>query len=188
MPTSINGWTVLDAPPWGDPRARRDVVPGVGTQLWVRREAWPLFAALVRDYHAAIAPVHVSDGYDYRQSRTSGNWSNHASGTAVDINADREGATGTAWTRWWKRRRRNLKAQRIRRRYEIVTWGAWTEIADDPHTAQVEGWGADWADAMHWELKPGTTVADVQRIIAKYGITENGVRMIGDNGRKVKGA
>jgi hypothetical protein len=29
---------------------------------------------------------------------------------------------------------------------------------------------------MHWELKPGTTVADVRRVIKKLGIDENGRR------------
>ena len=98
MPTSINGWEVLDNPPWGDPRAKKKTIAATGTDLWVRKEAWPLFAALVTDYNKAINKVTSSDGYDYRQSRTSGNLSNHSSGTAVDINASAEGAVGLGWT------------------------------------------------------------------------------------------
>lgn len=168
MPTSINGWPVLDNPPWGDPRALDKVIPGVGTHLWVRKECWPFFAALVRDYDKAIKRVHSSDGYDYRQSRTSGNWSNHSSGTAVDINADAEGAVGTGPLAWWKKFRRGQKAAKIKARYEIVYWGGATECGGD--------YNPGWWDWMHWELKPGTTVADVQRIIKKLRIDENGYR------------
>ena len=50
------------------------------------------------------------------------------------------------------------------------------EYADDPKTSQREGWEAAWSDPMHWELKAGTTVADVQRVIAKLGIQPDGTR------------
>ena len=182
MPNSINGWEVLDNPPWGDPRAKNKKVPATGTDLWVRKEAWPLFAALVTDYNKAINKVTSSDGYDYRQSRVNDRWSNHSSGTAIDINASAEGATGLAWTKWWKTLDRNRKAQRIRKMYQIVTWGAWTGIADDPHTPEKEGWDAGSADAMHWELKSGTTVEDVKKVIKFLGINANGVRNNDING------
>ena len=57
MPTSINGWPVLDNPVWGDPRAKKAILDGIGTQLWVQRDCWPLFAAIVRDYDKAINNV-----------------------------------------------------------------------------------------------------------------------------------
>lgn len=183
MPTTISGWPVLDNPAWGDPRAKRAIIPELDVTLWVREEAWPLFAALVRDYNDMINHVSILYSYDYRQARAANAWSNHAGGVAVDINPDAEGARGTAWTNWWKAKRRNAKAQRIRKMYQIVNWGAWTEIADDPHTAQIEGWSAGYADAMHWELRAGTTVADVQRVIAFLGITKDGYRMNDAKGR-----
>ena len=70
--------------------------------------------------------------------------------------------------------------------YQIVTWGAWTGIADDPHTPQTEGWDANWADAMHWELKAGTTVEDVKRVIKFLGITADGVRKNDINGNPLR--
>jgi hypothetical protein len=94
----------------------------------------------------------------------------------VDLNASQEGQRGTGWTKWWQTQRRNLKAQRLRRRYKILNWGAWTTIADDPHTPSTEGWDAAWADAMHWELKAGTTLADVKRVITELGIQPDGTR------------
>jgi len=171
MPTSINGWPVLDDPIWGDPRAKKAIIDGIGTQLWVQRDCWPLFASIVRDYDKAINKVRISDGYDYRQSRTSGNWSNHSSATAVDINPDAEGAVGTGPLAWWKNRRRGAKAAKIRDRYEIVYWGGATECDGN--------FNPGWWDWMHWELKPGTTVADVKRVIKKLGIDENGRRANG---------
>jgi len=177
VPTSISGWPVLDNPAWGDPRAKKAKVPGVGTDLWVREEAWPLFSALVRDYNRLINKVTHSDGYDYRPSRVPGaGWSNHSAGVAIDINASAEGAVGTGVNAWWKQFNRNLKAQRIRKIYEIVNWGASYDIADDPHTPQTEGWDNGSADAMHWELKSGTTVADVERVIKKLRIGQDGIR------------
>ena len=170
MPNSINGWPVLDDPAWGDPRAKKATLPDVGTQLWVRAECWPLFAALVRDYNKYIRTVTVSDGYDYRKSQY-GNWSNHASGTAVDINYSAEGAQGTGPLAWWKRKQHAAKAVKIKKRYEIVNWGGATECGGD--------YGPGYWDWMHWELKTGTTVADVQRVIKKLGITASGIRTKG---------
>lgn len=176
---SINGWEVLDQPEWGDPRLDKKPIPGVPTRsLWMRREVLPLFLALAAEYHVKIAPLDVGElddwSYSYRPARGSSSWSNHASGTAVDLNANAEGALGTATASWWKTAKRNVKAWRLRRKYEIVNWGGWTDYADDPATSEVEGWGAQWSDPMHWELKKGTTVADVQRVIAKLGIQPDG--------------
>ena len=169
MPASINGWPVLDNPPWGDPRARKDKVPGVGTQLWVRRECWPLFAALVRDYHNTIRPVTISDGYDYREARAASAWSDHSSGTAVDINYNAEGAQGTGQRSWWERARHYIKASTLKRRYAIVIWGGAADLGGDYH--QPQNW--DW---MHWALKPGTSVADVQKVLKRLRIDNDGVR------------
>gem|GEM_PF-6550639 len=108
----------------GEPReaSAEASLPGVGTTLWAEANAWPLFAALVREYHEKINPVHNSDCYDYRSSRTSSAWSNHSSATAVDINADAEGATGSGPLSWWQQGKRAVRAARMKRKYEIVNW------------------------------------------------------------------
>jgi hypothetical protein len=183
VPVAICGWDVLDNPAWGDKRAKQADIPGLGLSLWVHKDVWPLFAALVRDYNEQINKVTLLYSYDYRAARTSSSWSNHSAGCAVDINPDAEGARGTAWTGWWKSMNRNRKAQRLRKMYQILNWGAWTEIADDPHTSHVEGWNADYSDPMHWELKAGTTVEDVKRVIQFLGITKDGYRMNDAKGR-----
>lgn len=184
--TTISGWPVLDSPAWGDSRAKRATIKGLDLTLWTHKEVWPLFAALVRDYNDTINTVTVCDGYDYRTARTSSSWSNHAGGVAVDINYNAEGARGLGWTNWWKTNKRNLQAQRLRKMYQVLNWGAWSGIADDPHTPQTEGWNPDYADAMHWELKAGTTVEDVRRVIEFLGITKDGYRMNDAKGRPRK--
>lgn len=183
MPTSINGWPVLEGG-YGDPRLKTLPIPGCPSRkLTMRAEVLPLFLALASDYHRTIAPLDQGEwdewSYNLRPARTSTSWSNHSSGTAVDLNASAEGARGTSSAGWWRTARRNVKAWRIRRRYEIVNWGGWAEYADDPKTPQREGWEAAWSDPMHWELRAGTTVADVQRVIAKLGIKPDGTRVKG---------
>lgn len=178
MPNTICGLPVLEP---GSPRLVTRPIPGCpARRLTMDVDVIPLFLALAADYHRLIAPLDVGPwdewSYDHRIARESPNWSNH-NGYAMDLNASQEGARGTGWTTWWKTANRNLKAQRLRRKYKVVNWGAWTEIADDPHTAQIEGWDAAWADAMHWELKPGTTIADVQAVIAKLRIQPDGTRL-----------
>lgn len=180
MPTSINGWTVLDNPAWDDKRLRKDTVPGVNKTLWVRDVCWPLFAALVRDYDARIKKVDICDGYDYRKANAANAWSDHSSGTAVDINYNGEGAQGTGVIDWWRKGQNYLRAAMIKRRYRIVIWGGpradvWGFDLPD----NLKPYGGDYSrliDAMHWALKPGTTVADVQREIKRLRIDKNGIR------------
>lgn len=169
MPTSINGWPVLDSPAWGDARLRKGIVPGVGTTLWVRDECWPLLAAIVADYNARIRKVTISDGYDYRQANAANAWSDHSSGTAVDINYDAEGAQGPDNRPWWEKARRAVRAANIKRRYRIVIWGGAADMGGDYH--QPGNW--DW---MHWALAKGTTVADVRRECQRLRIGPDGIR------------
>ena len=177
MPNTICGLPVVEP---GSPLLQRKAIPGCPNRsLTLHKDVLPLFLALAADYHRLIAPLDQGEwdewSYDYRPARTSSSWSNHC-GYAVDLNASQEGQRGTGWTKWWQTQRRNLKAQRLRRRYKILNWGAWTTIADDPHTPSTEGWDAAWADAMHWELKAGTTLADVKRVITELGIQPDGTR------------
>lgn len=181
MPKSINGWDVLDSPPWDDKRLRKDAIPVVGKTLYCRDEVWPLFAALVRDYHETIRKVRICDAYDYRMANASpGNFSDHSSGSAVDLNYDAEGAQGTGVIDWWRKGKRYVKAARIKRRYQIVIWGgpkadAWgIDLPDN-----LKPYSGDYSrlvDAMHWALKPGTTLADVKAQIARLNIGTDGIR------------
>lgn len=164
MPNSINGWTVIDS--YSDPRLATGKVPGANRKLVARKEALPLFLALAADYHnwvAAIDKGTLDDwGYAYRPSRVNSNWSNHASGTAIDLNASKEGSRNLRNRKWYSLAGRMNQVKRIKRIYPIVNWGG--------------DWSDKYYDPMHWELKKGTSVADVQRLIKKLGIKPNGTR------------
>lgn len=174
MPNSINGWPVLDNPPWSDPRLEKKPVPGVPKRtLTMRREVLPLFLALAKDYHDTIAPIDEGDlddwSYSYREARAANAWSDHASGTAVDLNAAKEGWLGMSNYSWWANPAKHRAAQDIKKRYEVVMWGGSKDFGGDYYNGSTVDW-------MHWAIKPGVTVAQVQDVIKRLGIDENGNR------------
>lgn len=171
MAESINGWEVLGNPPWDDPRLTRLKVPGTPCVCYMRASVAPLFVALALDYHKTIHPLvnrDDVDAYDYRQARAANAWSDHSSGTAIDIRASEEGAQGTSTYDWWVGAK-SAAARAIKARYEIVIWGGPADLGGNYGNPQ-------YYDAMHWALKPGTTQADVNRVIAKLGIRPDGTR------------
>lgn len=140
---SQNRWTA----------GRRDLlqwfsVPGTNVTLLLRRDyAGPLLVAFASAFHRSVEPIHDPGcwSYAYRAVRgqTSG-LSNHASGTAIDLNAPRHplGKRGTF-----------TPQQTARIRHLIgLTGGALR-------------WGGDYsgrADEMHVELNT-TDIAKVLR-------------------------
>lgn len=141
MARSQNGWTVLDeAPP------RVELVPGVTVPVLPGDVAW-LFQRVARYIHEHVEPLDTpvyeggrrlpTDDWGWakrpiRDQETG--YSNHASGTAIDLNA-------TQHPRGVKR-----------------TWAA-TEVAMvDRHLAEYEGvvrWGEHYqttVDGMHFEI------------------------------------
>jgi hypothetical protein len=174
MPTSLNGWPVLDAPPWGDKRLVRKQVPGTPASLWMRGSVLPLFLALSKDYHDTIHPLTVgsdTDGYDYRQARTGAGWSDHSSGTGEDIRASAEGAQGPGERSWWVGEKA-AAARVIKARYQVVIWGGDKALGGDYQQAK-------WWDWMHWALRPGVTQVQVNAVIKALGISADGVRTKG---------
>jgi len=169
MPTSINGWTVLDNPAWDDPRLTRLKVSGTPCVFYGRASVAPLFVALALDYHKTIHPLTGRDdvdGYDHRIGRSSSSWSDHASGTASDIRASAEGAQGTGNYSWWKGAKA-AQARKLLAKYEIVMWGGPKDLGGS------YGNPANY-DYMHWALKPGTTQADVDRVLKRLRIRPDG--------------
>lgn len=174
MPNSINGWTVLDNPPWSDSRLAKKPVPGAPNRsLTLRREVLPLFLALAKDYHDTIAPIDEGElddwSYSYRPARQSSSWSDHASGTAVDLNASKEGWLGMNNYSWWANPAKHQAAQAIKKRYEVVMWGGSKDFGGDYYNGSTVDW-------MHWAIKPGVSLEQVQTVIKKLGIDEDGNR------------
>ena len=170
--TSINGWEVIDS--YGDPRLDVKTVPGTTVKLRMRKEVLPLFLALVADYHREVAKLRPAEtgAFNPRRSNLSPtSWSDHASGTAVDINWNHEGAVGGGPYGGMQRMTdKQIKAcAELKKRYEIVIWGGDKKRGGDYSNPSY------W-DPMHYALKPGTTLKDVERVIKKLGIKPNGKR------------
>lgn len=194
MPTSINGWEVLDQNGgWGDPRLRTGTIPGTSIHMTCRAEVWPLLASLAADYNTHISDLRIADAYDYRLANAGGGaWSDHSSGTALDINYDKEGAQGTGVLGWWRTAHRYVKAARLKKLYKVLMWGGpKADVWGFDLPANLQGWGGDYSqaqylDAMHWAVAKGKTLADVQAQIKLLGIDSNGVRHNKANGKPIK--
>jgi hypothetical protein len=88
MPVSENGWEVISSE--SDPRLTRITINGrAGKRTFTFHKAVaPLFFDLLTWFDKNIEPIQ-SDSYAYSYRKISGTdtWSNHSSGTSVDINA-----------------------------------------------------------------------------------------------------
>ena len=161
MVSSLNGWPV---PP---KRTVTKKVPGADRRLTLASDAAPLLLAVAADYHATVKPIDKGTwdegGYNDRDANGApGRKSNHASGTAIDLNWSEEGAQGSAWgKKFFAQTKHRLAIQAMKKRY-----GQWVQ------------WGGDWRanDYMHWEIKPGVSAAAVKEACVKLGINTNGVR------------
>lgn len=137
MPKSYNGW------PASKTLATRTIQPVRGVKLTIVDNAnvATIFSYLVKQYNARVEPVHgktVDDwGYSYRVNvNNPAVLSNHASGTAVDLNAMRhpnDVATKKTFTQ-----------KQVNEIHKI--------LAELDHTV---AWGGDYThtvDAMHFEI------------------------------------
>ena len=162
MTSTLNGWA------YPAKRLVTKQVPGTKRNLTLNYECAPLLLALASDYSRTVRAIDqgpVDDaGYCDRDARAAkGNKSNHANGTAMDLNWSEEGAQNSAWG---KKFFSTLKAKAavavIKKRY-----GSCVQ------------WGGDWnsfKDYMHWEIKPGVSPAMVADLTKKLGISPDGVR------------
>lgn len=159
-PASLNGWRV---PPTS---LRTFKVPGTTRRITLDEHAGPYLVALAADYHRTVRAIDVGavddGGYAKREANGApGRYSNHASGTAVDLNWREEGAQGSAWgARFFAQARNRAAVEAIKRRFRLAQWGG------------------DWRarDYMHWELRPGVTLEQVQAECRRLGIDKDGRR------------
>jgi hypothetical protein len=81
---SVNGWPVISK---GDESKLELVqIPGVPMALRAAPGAANPLAAMVQWWHNHVEPVQLLWSYSLRQIHGTNKWSNHASGTAIDIN------------------------------------------------------------------------------------------------------
>lgn len=163
MAVSQNGWSANDAT-----KVSRRTVPGTAVGLTVRNgvpgdlllEVAAAFDALVQDIDNARGALD-DWGYAERPIRGGTELSNHASGTAIDLNATRWplGAEPSV----------NLNPAQITKCDELAR-----------ATGGVVRWGGRYSgrkDPMHWELNDGTTTADCVRALAQLRAWRAGAPM-----------
>lgn len=154
MSESQNGWRVLPA---GDGALHKWIIPGAGRHFVLREgSAGFLLAYFAHWFHNKVERLDLGIWDDWgwadRAVRGSRVISNHASGTAVDLNATRHPlgvATNATFTK---------KQQRKIRRQMWMFFGTLR-------------WGGDYKnrpDAMHFEIDRGAgEVERLARILAK---------------------
>jgi len=166
---SQNGWKVIES------QSSKDLVviriPGTGVPgipLRLQKDCAPLLAYLAGRVHKEVTDLKLGNkpgvqdegGYNLRKIDGSSSYSNHASGTAIDLN----------WTRFPMFRRKMTHKQRV------VSEAIASELSE------VIAWGGNYSpsrvDEMHWEIKEGTSLAEVRAFIKSYGIRKNGTRSL----------
>lgn len=169
MSRSINGWPVIESRK--DLMLRTDHIPGSNVLLVTQRDVWPLFAALAADYADTVAPLRAGEcfGWAYRTARQSAAWSDHASGTAIDLNSAHEGKPGPAGGMVTMSPAQVKECSRLKRLYRVLIWGGDAARGGDYHDPR------SW-DPMHYAIRPGTTRADIRATIERLKISPDGVR------------
>ena len=166
MSKSQNGWPVIES------QSDRNLVviriPDTGTPgipLRVQRDCAPVLAYVASLVHKNVTDLKLGNkpgktqddgGYNYRKIDGSASFSNHASGTAIDLN----------WTRFPMFKKRMNKNQRA----------AAQAIAEE--LSEVIRWGGNYrsarVDEMHWEIADGVSVSEIKAFMKKHGIQKDG--------------
>jgi hypothetical protein len=169
---SINGWPVLDG--YGDDALRSYAVPGTGIKLLLLDgPVGALLTALAADYHATVHPLRAGECWAFarRAARTSAtSWSDHSSGTAIDLNSAHEGAQGPNGGMDDMTKAQIAACVAIKARYSVVIWGG--DKARGGDYGQPRYW-----DPMHFALRPGVTTAQVKAVCVALGINADGHRV-----------
>lgn len=129
--------------------------------LSVRREVAPILLNVAKSFHRKVDhlgnPRPDDGGYNPRKIPNTDIWSNHASGTAIDLN----------WSKYPMGVRNMTADQReacrwIVRHYRVIRWGG--------------EWSGTGVDEMHFEIAPDVTLDDVLRVKRELGLTIYGVK------------
>ena len=163
-------------------------IPGTNVNASLNKDVLPLFLAFLSDYNRLIRPISTLGGIEYRD----GNYSNHPSGTAVDINSGQEGVYfGWDWVStaqklavldWWKGRTSSLAPWKsnspvpyrtmnaLINKYKVLQWFGPRSLG---------GFITDEmgnSDPMHVQITQSRTVTpkEVSSTISSLGINPDG--------------
>ena len=143
MAASLNGWDLqpTDAHTWALPQITGRVLAG---------PVWVVMFWLARQYVLLVEAINRGEswGWTYRQIAGSSKWSNHASATAVDFNAERhpQGKSGT---------------------FSAVQVVAIRNILAEAGGVLRCGVCFTPIDEMHFEIAPGINAAAVEKFACK---------------------
>lgn len=184
---SINGWPVIEA--WSSPALKSGDIPGVkDRRLTMDADVLPLFLNFCKWYNRNIYKINKRgeklDDWSYSTPRMGNaapnSYSDHSSGTAIDLNATTVGAQGPARRKWWTKRSKRVRSlgrvrhkmiQKKLKHYQVLMWGGASDLGGS--YTKPENW--DW---MHFAIKPGVSREQVRKRIKELGI--------GPDGRKIK--
>jgi hypothetical protein len=143
---SANGWRVL-----GRAECATITVPGGTLQVHPRTAA--IFADLAARYHATVEPLIWPGcwGYALRPIKGSDTYSNHSSGTAVDLCAPAH-PQGVPVAKTFTRAQIAAVRALVDRYHGVITWGGEWKLPD--------------TDGMHFEITAGTSVDEVDALAA----------------------
>jgi len=169
MATSSNGWLVLDGDTTGKPpRLRNWVLPGVDRKLKARDgSAGFLLAHIALWFDEEIERLDVGTyddrGWAARNVRGSSFISNHASGTAIDLNATQH-PMGVATSKTFSKAEIDEIHKRLKLYEGCIRWGG--DYKNRP-------------DGMHFELNKG--MAAVEKRARELSTTTRGKKILDKN-------
>lgn len=169
MATSANGWLVLDGDTTGPPpRLRNWVLPGVNRKLRARDgSAGFLLVHLALWFDEEVEPLDVGTyddwGWASRPIRGSTFISNHASGTAIDLNATQH-PMGVATSKTFSKAEIYAIHTRLKLYSGCIRWGG--DYVNRP-------------DGMHFELNKG--MASVEKKARDLSSSPRGKRILNKN-------
>lgn len=173
MAKSLNGWSVIMTA--ADPRLRVIKIPGTNRTVRMRRAVAPVFAAFLADWHAEMPKrLKLDDGpvdsWVFRKSRFTDGYSNHASGTAVDLRYDILKPDGKPHMSQTEMKILNKILDRYKTSdgHRIFANGEWWRKPDGMHTELSQSWDRG---ALR-----NTTLNDVLQVQKNLGIDKNGIR------------
>ena len=176
MATSLNGWPVI-TPALAPVKLRTITVPGTKRTLRIAKPAAPLLAAFAADWNALMpARLKLDTGpvacWCYRQARAANGFSDHASGTALDLRWDVLNADNKQHMTGDERAilRAILSKYVTSDGHHVLSSGAFWGKCDEMHTELSQGW--DKANGA----KRTTTLKDVEQVIERLHIAPDGTR------------
>lgn len=150
---SLNGWPVIHSR--SSKLLKTGTIPGTKIKITAHHAALPVLLAVAAEVHTRVKNLAANNaagqdegGYTYRAAGISSGWSDHSSGTAIDVN----------WRVWPMFKNAMTPAQR-----------AACKLIERDFAPVIE-WGGNWRrlDQMHWGIRKGISASFLQDWTKKH--------------------